>query len=154
MRTALLALTLAACAPKTLLSPAEPEPTIALSEAVQQFIATIHPRMQDHAYLPDREFLACLTGHVRGTTVHITGIVPTVLFSPTDRSLAYRPCPQSAIGTWHTHPTVPGFDTCSHSETDSRTLEAQDNEIVSLISCVSDGRVVVHALVKRGYSRR
>lgn len=147
----LLCLTMLGC---STIPVVEPEPTVKLAPAVEQFIGMLHPRMEGHATLPNAEILMCLFGHVKGSEVHVTGIAPTILVDVTAVSLRYRGCPVGAIGTWHTHPVVPGYNTCGLSNVDKETFYARPQDLVMLVSCVRDDTVRVYGAVKRGYSRR
>jgi hypothetical protein len=151
VRALALCLLLAGCASLSLTDELEPE--VVLTPEVKQLMALLHPRMIGHGTLPDRELLMCLSGHVIGHRVHVTGVSPTRLHNMTEIGMEYSPCSRGAIGSWHTHPTLPGMDTCRHSATDIRTFERQPFEIVSIVTCTDGHGVRIVPVVKRGYQR-
>jgi hypothetical protein len=113
-------------------APIERPVVTVIAPAVVQLLDLLHWRLQDHATLPTREHVVCLTGRITPDSTVISD-VSAALVSDAGGTWAHYGCPKGAIGSWHNHPTM--SIGCAAGISDLRSLRSAEWMRVMLYSC-------------------
>jgi hypothetical protein len=120
----------------------EPPHVTRIAPGVVQLLDLLHWRLQDHAILPTREHVVCLTGRVTPDSTMIDG-VSAALVVDAGRTWAQYRCPitPDLIGAWHNHPTE--SIGCVPSIMDLESFHRNPVMRVMMYSCARADRVTV-----------
>lgn len=159
-------LLLCACSsfPRATEVPVETQPEVEVAPEVEQFLAKLQVRMMGHTTLPDAEVVLCLYGTIAGNVVRVERIHPPMqrdtLLAWRDTvapGVHYRLCGQSGeayLGTVHSHPAGPWGDGCWFSDGDLEGFAKTERDVLIMVTCSRDTKVMFLSRVKRGYSLR
>jgi hypothetical protein len=120
----------------------EPPTTTLIAPNVVQLLDLLHWRLQDHALLPTREHVVCLTGKVTADSTLIMGVSAALVVDAGHTWAQYR-CPNGPdlIGAWHSHPTE--SIGCVPSIADLEGMQRHPYMRVMMYSCSRADRVTI-----------